>query len=797
MLAKATLLTNPNQTQSADMTVATSLESESPATTTLSSTSSTTQAQTAPTTTTAATTIKSQDATNLNQVAPTIIQLNNNLTKPLGMTVDVPYSESSSTANKIQGDLLNNAAIIAPPSSVTSDSITETTLKQTAANFNTTNENGSTSAIRNPEAATPGASIGSTILPSIPPSSTTTGKTIDLTNNPVMKDAKLENESSLMTKPQVATPSSNRVKSRSSSNDSTNTATNISTASANADPTTTAADPSKANTPKPAPKRSRKKKTDSPNQADNQASSGTSNFPIKLTNSQPHHPTLSGASTGTSPSLINTPTVNNSLVPNLISSAAQDPSAKELTPSKIKSRSSSKDSASTAITSAISATSAKKTPAKRPRKKKTDPPNTSSEGVSNTQTLSATSAGANIANTVPLMINTSMANNKMVQNSNQSEAQETSSRNYSPNKRKSRSSSKESTTTAASATAAANPIQTPAKRVRKKKTDPPNQQNERNAAGTSASSKLSNAQATPAAPVTVPIGTSPLMINTPLANTRFLQNLNSNESQDMGTRYYSPMISPYANFEHLNASSLTRPSLSRLFTSSSANGSNSNSNQINSADDPVKAFDELRENTWSHLHRCVLEQAQQFDVPLLIGTLYTLRSENEKLMNKVRDLTMKRDQLIAMNARLDLPGPALAQHLNSTSPNFSSVVSGLANSPKSLPNSSPSSVIGKPPLITPIGSYNHIPQPSSLGPPSYLERSSPFGCQPPHSGISNIKTSSISTPSPPIGALMAHSTSNRAGLITVNPPSMPNVFPPMNPLAQLGSNPQGSSNYRQ
>lgn len=362
-----------------------------------------------------------------------------------------------------------------------------------------------------------------------------------------------------------------------------------------------------------------------------------------------------------------------------------------------------------------------------------------------------------------------------------------------PSKRKSRSASGESTSAAAAtttATAAADVVvaaPSPAKRVRKKKEPATTKPISQLTVGTGAT--LSTSSATthlPPATSSLSVGAGSSMINPHVMNNRLIP---SGMDHDVGNRYFSPMISPYANFDHLSTPSLSRSSLSRLFTSSSAD----NNNSAGLSDDPAKAFEELRENTWNTLSRCVLDQAQQFDIPSLIGTLYTLRAENEKLVNKVRDLTMRRDQLVAMNARLDLPGPLLTQHLNNTSPNFSSVVSGLTNSPKSLPTPSPGSAINKQPLVT-VGSYNHVPPGPPIGPPGYLDRSSPLVGQS-HSGLSNIKASTISTPSPPIGALMAHSTSNRAGLITVNTPYMPNAFPNMNTLGSLGSNLPGSSYY--
>lgn len=178
---------------------------------------------------------------------------------------------------------------------------------------------------------------------------------------------------------------------------------------------------------------------------------------------------------------------------------------------------------------------------------------------------------------------------------------------------------------------------------------------------------------------------------------------------------------------------------------------------------------------------------------MLIATLYTLRAENEKLQNRVRELTLKREQLAAMNARLDLPPQLLTQNLGNTNPNYSSVVSSLTNSPKSLPIPSPGSALGKQPLVI-TSSYNHM-GPGHLGHPGFMDRSSPLVAQT-HSTINNIKSSSISTPSPPINALMAaHNNSNRAGLTVNQPYNIPNSYSQMNATGQINSTPQGSSFY--
>lgn len=360
-------------------------------------------------------------------------------------------------------------------------------------------------------------------------------------------------------------------------------------------------------------------------------------------------------------------------------------------------------------------------------------------------------------------------------------------------KRKSRSTSNDSSN---------NPTvpSTTTKRQRKKKSD-------QGAKSTDNSSLISNSITTPlnvANPQLLSVASNVPMVHSPSINSapppphlpnvnnRLLPGLSPLDSQD-ANRYFSLTISPYANYDYTNAASLTRPSLSRLFTSSSS-AENVRGNSY--SDELTKAFEELRDNTWNHLSRCILEQAQQFDIPSLIGTLYTLRSENEKLVNKVRDLTMKRNDLLLENARLEFSGPMLTQHLSHTSPNFSSVVSGLTNSPKSLPNSSPSPAMNKSPLVS-GGSYNHVPPGGSLGPPSFLDRNSPLvSVQTSHSGVNNLKSSSISTPSPPIGALMAHGANNRASLMTVNnPPYMSSVHQTMNALNPLGPNSQSSSYY--
>lgn len=342
----------------------------------------------------------------------------------------------------------------------------------------------------------------------------------------------------------------------------------------------------------------------------------------------------------------------------------------------------------------------------------------------------------------------------------------------------------------------------PPKRTRKKKADQATASNDNNNHNNNNTPQLTSNMTLPPLSVNpqllsvasnIPMGASPLVSSAsqssypsmqPLIINRNMPGMSPLDAQDPSQRFVSVSLSPYANHDYTN--SLARQhSLSKLlFTSSSSSAVQTNPH----SDEIGKAFEELRDHTWSHLSKCILEPAQQFDIPSLIGTLHELRADNEKQLKRVKELTLQREQLAAMNAKLDLNGPMLLQNLNQTSPGFASVVAGLQNSPKSLPNSSPSPAMNKSPIV-PGNAYNHLPPGGSLGPPSILyDRNSPMvGMQTQHSGVNSLKSSMISTPSPPTSAFMAHGANNRAGLMTVNnSPYMSNVHPSMTALNSLG-----------
>lgn len=105
----------------------------------------------------------------------------------------------------------------------------------------------------------------------------------------------------------------------------------------------------------------------------------------------------------------------------------------------------------------------------------------------------------------------------------------------------------------------------------------------------------------------------------------------------------------------------------------------------------------------------IMEHAQHFDVASLLSCLHQLRSENDRLEEKVRLLVARRDHLIAVNSRLSLPlnGAALNPSLSSLGslPNhhgsvLSSQNGSHANSVSSSPLSFPSTNSGPNPSPT-------------------------------------------------------------------------------------------------
>lgn len=147
----------------------------------------------------------------------------------------------------------------------------------------------------------------------------------------------------------------------------------------------------------------------------------------------------------------------------------------------------------------------------------------------------------------------------------------------------------------------------------------------------------------------------PLMIKPPVPPSIRIPMTNQSDLADLN-RFCSPMMSPFLNLNSdcqlsrpgssSSAQQTAKPMYSTL-TAGASNGHNQNQHQsLTKSQDSCSAqtFTELSDGSRSQLSKFVLEQAQQFDIPSLIGLLYTLRGENEKMLQKVRELANKREQ---------------------------------------------------------------------------------------------------------------------------------------------------------
>ena len=109
------------------------------------------------------------------------------------------------------------------------------------------------------------------------------------------------------------------------------------------------------------------------------------------------------------------------------------------------------------------------------------------------------------------------------------------------------------------------------------------------------------------------------------------------------------------------------------------------------------------ERQWASGAQLIMDQAQHFDIASLLSCLHQLKSENERLEERVKQLIARRDHLIAINSRLALPlngafSASLASMMNlpsHTNPllsqNLSPSNSGLNFSSPSSTNHSPAS----------------------------------------------------------------------------------------------------------
>lgn len=69
----------------------------------------------------------------------------------------------------------------------------------------------------------------------------------------------------------------------------------------------------------------------------------------------------------------------------------------------------------------------------------------------------------------------------------------------------------------------------------------------------------------------------------------------------------------------------------------------------------AQSLDQLLERQWEQGSQFLMEQAQHFDIASLLSCLHQLRTENVRLEDHVGNLQMRRDHLLAVNARLAIP----------------------------------------------------------------------------------------------------------------------------------------------
>ncbi|XP_075990485.1 coiled coil domain containing protein Alhambra isoform X2 [Anticarsia gemmatalis] len=83
-----------------------------------------------------------------------------------------------------------------------------------------------------------------------------------------------------------------------------------------------------------------------------------------------------------------------------------------------------------------------------------------------------------------------------------------------------------------------------------------------------------------------------------------------------------------------------------------AAGANNSSGRGSSG---AQSLDQLLERQWEQGSQFLMEQAQHFDIASLLSCLHQLRTENVRLEDHVGSLQLRRDHLLAVNARLAIP----------------------------------------------------------------------------------------------------------------------------------------------
>lgn len=115
-----------------------------------------------------------------------------------------------------------------------------------------------------------------------------------------------------------------------------------------------------------------------------------------------------------------------------------------------------------------------------------------------------------------------------------------------------------------------------------------------------------------------------------------------------------------------------------------------------------QTLEQLLERQWEQGSQFLMEQAQHLDIAQLLSCLNQLKQDNKALEEHVQSLVQRRDQLIAINARLSIPlGNSSA--MGPLAPVFNSSVNG-----------SPQNGHGTPPPMPGQGVTPHSSVPKGL-----------------------------------------------------------------------------------
>jgi len=97
-----------------------------------------------------------------------------------------------------------------------------------------------------------------------------------------------------------------------------------------------------------------------------------------------------------------------------------------------------------------------------------------------------------------------------------------------------------------------------------------------------------------------------------------------------------------------------------------------------------QTLEQLLERQWAQGSQFIIDQAQHFDIASLLSCLHQLRSENNRLEERVRELISRRDHLMSVNARLTAPANNVFPINGALTPfNSNMGVSGQSSSPVS------------------------------------------------------------------------------------------------------------------